>query len=176
MDACTLDVLDMKIGTDRPTPDAAHNFNGTLRLPPGTATVGNVTIGGIGVGTGLLTMSNTIFTVTNTITLNKTGEMTSYIDATPSGLDITNPGAGALSIDADATLTVSFRTPAERPHYGLAWPGDHVATLEAWRDPGDGRLVIDDAGLGGETAEIYEDAGVTYIGLPPPMGTMLQFM
>ena len=76
-------------------------------------------------------------------------------------------------MDPDATVTVRFLAPAAAlPHYGLAWAGDHVATLEAWES--DGRLVINDAGLGGETAEIFLTGGSTYVGLPPPRGSLFR--
>ena len=62
MDSCTLDVLDMKIGTDRPTPNPADNFNGTLRLPSGTATVGNAG--------GRFTLLTVISTVASLLSIN----------------------------------------------------------------------------------------------------------
>ena len=100
--------------------------------------------------------------------------MTNSVGEVSSGLDIVNPAAGALTVDPAARLAVRFLAPAAAlPHYGLAWAGDHVATLEAWE--GDGRLVIEDAGLGGKTAEIFLTGSTTYVGLPPARGTMFCF-
>jgi len=144
---------------------------GTVRLPPGTVTAGTVEIGSSdGLGFGLLTMSNTAFTVTNTLTLARTGDIEVDVGALPTGLNIDNADPGALSMHADATLTLRFFEPAaSQPHYGFRWAGNHADTLEPML--GDGRLVIEDTALA-RPAAIYTLQGDTYVGVPPPPGSL----
>ncbi|MFC1462949.1 hypothetical protein ACFLQU_05010, partial [Verrucomicrobiota bacterium] len=86
MTNCTIDTLAMSVGTDRG--NTTDNCKGYVYLPSGTVTAGDVTVGGTGIGTGVLTMSNTLFTVTNSITLKKTANVQISLGATPKGLDI----------------------------------------------------------------------------------------
>ncbi len=172
MDTCMLDVLSLEIGTDRPSPNAADNFNGTLRLGPGTAVIGNAVVGGIGAGVALWEMSNTVSSVTNSLVLNKTAQLVIHVGAgQPSGIHLTREDPGSLSINPAATITVRF---LEKPtqgglHYGLRLAGDWVSELT---DMG-GNLVIDSSGLP-EPAEIMLHQGDTYVGwMPPPAGTVI---
>ncbi len=152
--------------------NASAQPRGTLRLPSGAVTAGTVEIGAsLGTGFGLLETSNTVFAVTNTITLRKTAVVTNRIASVSSGLDIMPSGAGALTVDPAARLVLKFMEPAtSKPHYGLRWAGDHKTALDDMI--GDGRLVIDDAGLGRE-ATVFVTGGFTYVGLKPAGGTVL---
>jgi hypothetical protein len=91
-----------------------------------------------------------------------------------SGLMLANSADTALDL-ATATngaLRIAFREPsATRPHYGLAWAGDHKQTLLDMQ--ADGRLVVDSAGLVSTTASIFKQAGTTYVGIAPDNGLLL---
>jgi len=173
MTSCLIDATTIEVGrnTHASGPTGARP-RGTLRLPPGTVTAGSVIVGDDhSSGFGLLTLSNTAFTVTNTLTLARTGGIEVDIGALSTGLDIVNAAPGALAVDADATLTLRFLEPgAQQPHYGFRWDGNHATTLETMRT--DGRLMIEDAGLGGPSVVIYSLHGATFIGIPPPSGTL----
>jgi len=175
MDSCMIDAETITVGSDRyTTPAANHNIRGTLTLCPGTVVAEDVEIGStLGVGWGRVTTSNTIFTVTDSLALNKTAEVTTFVGSSSSGLDIVNPDGGAFTMADDATLTLRFLTvPDTLPHYGLRWAGNHVATLQGWLGESDGRLVVDSSGLP-RPAEVFHYQGATYIGVPPPPGSLI---
>ena len=173
MNSCNIDAHELLVAPDHlsAAPNAADDFRGTLRLPPGAMTTGNAVVGAsTNNGFGLLVLSNTVFTVTNSLAVNATAIITNSTGAVSSGIDITRADAGAFTVEAGAVITLTFLEPAASlPHHALRWAGNHVAELEAMVS--DGRIVIDDAGLG-KTASVYLKSGDSYVGLPPPAGTM----
>lgn len=175
MDECVFDIATMEIATgfgESALED--DNDRGVLSLPPGTGTVATATIGAhAGSGYGALILSNTHFTVTNSLTLNNTAEVTVNVTKLSSGINILNPAPEAFTIAENASLTVCFNTPdEENPFYGLRWKGDHEATIKAMI--ADGRLIVDDNGLGRKTS-VFVLEGTTYLGLPPYSGIMVMF-
>jgi len=175
MNTCAIDVQSLLLAPDAPTtPSATDMFQGELRLGPGAVTAGTSVIGATNnAGFGLLVTSNTTITVTNALTINKTGQLTLGIGSQSCGLVISNALNTALSL-ATATngaLRIAFRSaPAARPFYGLSWQGDHVAALQALQAAG--TLVVDSSGLAPKPATIFKTGGATYIGLPPPAGSL----
>jgi hypothetical protein len=178
MNSCAIDVQSLLLAPDHATtPLATDQYQGELRLCPGTALVATAVIGGsVNAGFGRLVLSNTTFTVTNSITINKTGQMTVNVGSQPSGLVISNAANSALSL-ATATngaLRIVFRAkPAASPFYGLAWAGDHVTAVQGLQ--ADGKLVVDSTGLAPKAAEIFKSGGFTYVGVPLPGGTSFVF-
>ena len=171
MDSCLIDSDIIAIGTERAAPLDTDNINGTVRLPVGEVVAGTVTVGGQGVGAALLACSNTTVTVTNSVAFNKTARVTLSVGAEAGGLVVERKAADALTIAEGARLTLNFTAPGtERPHYALRWLGNHAATLNSWLD--DGRMVIDDTGLG-RKATVFVSGAATYIGVPPSGGTVL---
>jgi hypothetical protein len=177
MDSCNLDIQSLLLAPDRATgPLATDKYQGELRLGPGTVTLGTGVIGATNnAGFGLLAMSNTTFTVTNTLTINRSGRVEISVASQPCGLVISNAADTALSL-ATATngaLRIAFRAPGAFPHYGLSWAGDHVSVLQALR--ADGRLAVDDAGVSPMAVEVFRWQGVTYVGLSLPPGSSFKF-
>jgi len=173
MDSCLLDMNTLTIAPGRGLDaESTDNERGELHLPPGTATVGTATIGAPdGVGHGLLSLSNTVVTVTNALTLNKTADIRIKVGATASGLALTHADPGTLSLDPEASLTVSFLEAPASPglHYGLRLPGDQSALLNGMI--GTGRLTIESPGLA-RPAIVFVAQGETYVGVPPPPGSL----
>ncbi len=105
MESCLLDVQTLKIGMDHYLypPLAGDNLQGALTLCPGLVTARTVQVGStVGSGWGRLSLSNTMFVVTNSFTLNKTGQMTIQLGAEPRGLDLdgifADTGIGSISV------------------------------------------------------------------------------
>ena len=68
MDSCYLECHELLIATGRLDAAATDNEKGEFWLPAGTAIVGNAVIGAVeGMGYGKLCLSNTLFTVTNSL-------------------------------------------------------------------------------------------------------------
>ncbi len=171
MTNCLIDAVNIEIGS---AGNADARSRGIMRLPAGIVTAGNVAIGDdLGNdGFGLLEMSNTVFTVTNAVALHRTGIVTNHIGTAASGFDITRDDPGAWNMHADARLTVRFSAPPDSlPHYGFRWAGDHVATLNTMIQAG--QVLVDDAGMMGPSAVVFSNQGATYIGVPPPSGTVI---
>ena len=170
MTNCSVDVRNVYVAPNYSL-NASAQPRGTLRLPPGTVKAGTVEVGAAtGAGFGLLVTSNTVVTITNSLAVRATGDVTNFVGAVPGGFDIARSAAGALTVESGATLTIRFMQPvATRPHYGLRWAGNQVATLTGLQSLG--KLVIDDSRLG-KRASIYFQSGYTYVGLPAGGGTM----
>jgi hypothetical protein len=163
MNACAVDAMSVRLAVTA-SPLANDLIKGELRLCPGTVTAGSVIVGAsAGTGYGLLDMSNTAFTVTNSLEIRQTGDLVARVGASGGGLTIENADPAALSISNGATLTVRFFQPAAGlPHVGLRWKGSHAAELQTLSD--DGRILIDASGLG-KPAAIVTSGGYTMIGL-----------
>jgi len=175
MDACFIDTHVLRIANDHADPSATDNLRGVVKLPHGSLKAGTAIIGAtLGQGYGQLHLSNTLFTVTGALTNRNTGAITIRIGAESTGLAVESASDAALVAEPDSTIQLIFTEPAaQQPHYGLRWDGDHGATLEGWLDASDGRLVVDDAGLGGPKAVVFRLQGATYIGVPPPPGSLI---
>ena len=164
MDSCDIDIVNLLVAPGLGMPEALGSDIGVLRLPPGTATVSTAVIGAVdGAGSGVLSFSNTVMSVTNAITIRATGSVTARIDTTPSGLAIANSDDEAFVVVPGGTLTLDFCAPhMVRPHYGFKWQGDHLASVLEMID--DGRIVIETTGLNREVDAFRRD-GATMIGL-----------
>ncbi len=77
-----------------------------------------------------------------------------------------------MSLDPAATLAVSFLQAPTGPglHYGLRLPGDQSALLNGMI--GTGRLTIESPGLA-RPAIVFVSQGETYVGVPPPPGSLI---
>ncbi len=168
MDLCNVDAQTILVAPND-SANASAQPRGTVRLPPGTVRAGTVVIGATaGDGFGLIEMSNTVFTVTNTLTIAKTGDIVVRVGNTSSGVDILRSDADAIAVDAAATLTLRFlEAPVAKPHYGLRWAGDHTGEVEAMLGS---RLLVDSSGLA-KPAEVFLFRGATFIGVKPSGGT-----
>jgi hypothetical protein len=178
MDSCALDIQSLLLAPDRATGSlATDKYQGELRLGPGTVTLGTGVVGAnTNAGFGLLAMSNTTFTVTDTLVINRSGRVEISVDSQPCGVVISNAAGSALSL-ATATngaIRIAFRAPyTVRPHYGLAWVGDHEQALKDLQ--ADGRLVVDSTGLAPKMAEVFLCNDVTYVGIQRPIGSVYRF-
>jgi hypothetical protein len=178
MTSCQIDATTLNIAPDRsPSPTNTDNLIGTLRLPPGNVVAGTVVVGGAtNSGVATLTLSNTIFAVTNAITLHKTARVTVNVGSQPCGLVISNAADTAFSMDTatNGALRIVFRAKAtSSPFYGLAWAGDHLAAVQALQ--ASNKLAVDSTGLAPKTAEIFKSGGFTYVGVPLPAGSSFVF-
>jgi hypothetical protein len=170
MAACSVDARNITIGSPT-SPLATDVVRGEVRLCPGTVTAGQVAVGATtGQGFGLLELSNTVVTVSEALSIRATGDVVARQGSASGGITV-EADAGGLVIAAGATLTLRFQQPAMAlPHYGLRWKGNHVTELEDMA--ADGRLVIDDAGLG-KDATLFVSGGYTCVGLANASGTVI---
>ena len=101
--------------------------------------------------------------------LNKTAALEINVGDETSGIDLTNAAPGALTIDGAATITVRFLEPPSHGslHYGLRLAGDRMTELTTMG----GNLVIDSSGLS-RPAAFFLHQGDTYVGIPPPPGSL----
>jgi hypothetical protein len=177
MDACAIDAQQIAIAPDRAAAQATDNFNGTLRLPPGNVVAGTVVVGGASnSGVATLTLSNTIFAVTNAITLHKTARVTVNVTTQSCGIVVNNAADTAFNMDTatNGALRIVFRAPpTTRPFYGLSWSGDHVAAVQGLQAAG--KLVTDNSGMAPRPVEIFKSGGFTYVGVPLPSGSAFTF-
>lgn len=164
MDGCLFDVQTLSIAPGfGALTQAGDDDRGVLSLPPGTGTVANATLGApAGLGYGKLILSNTLVTVTGSLTLNTTARAAIAVGTGSDALDIN----GTFS-DAGGSLAAAFLdTP---PVGGLIWAlrvaGDVRGTLQSMID--DGRLTATPAApTGFHIGLIYdEDEDVTLFAL-----------
>jgi hypothetical protein len=176
MSSCTVDVVSLVVAPNYST-NANANPRGTVKLPPGTVTAGTVEIGATnGLGFGLLTLSNTTVTVTNSITINKTGQIQVNVTTQSCGIVVNNAADTALNMDTatNGALRIVFHgPPTTRPFYGFSWVGDHVGALQGLQAAG--KLVTDNSGMAPRPVEIFKSGGFTYVGVPLPSGSSFMF-
>ncbi len=125
---------------------------------------------------GDLIMTGTHFRVGGNVTLDgyswaTRSKVITTVTGSPAGLDL---AAGSdLNIN-NGEIEITF---AEDPdnenevYWGLRWEGDKVAELEALET--DGKLTWDDSAIP-QTASIFASGGFTYVGIPPPAGTLIR--
>jgi|GEM_PF-5089586 len=174
MNSCAVDAQQLLIAPGSDTAAPTDDERGDLRLPPGSVVVGAGTVGAVdGTGYGRLQASNTTIVVTNGLAIRKTGRVTLYIGASSCGLVISNasPAALDMSLATNGALTIRFVQPPGQAglHYGFRWAGDHAAAIGGWM--ADGRIVVDDSGLGSKRASVFKTRGETFIGIPS-LGTV----
>jgi len=165
LDTFLLDAVDVRIGAvTRDPPNAAQ---GEVFLPSGEATFGTLTMGrsDSAASFGRLELNDTRVTVTDAATLHASAEVTINVAAgAASGLAL----PGLPTVEAGATVQLVFEAPPSHSglHYGLKVAGNVVDDLTAadW-------LSWDDSALS-RPAEVYHVAGETYVGIPPPAGSL----
>jgi hypothetical protein len=159
MESCFIDAQAIRIANDRTgtTPNVVDNQKGALYLPQGTVTAGVVEVGAnvaIG-GWGVLGLSNTMFVVTNRLTLNTTATNTIAVGASPSGLDV----QGAFA-DSNGNIRVSFlEAPAVATNWAIRIKGDAQTALNTM--VGAGRLTSTGSYPGQQAGVLY-DGTYTY--------------
>jgi len=166
MDSLMLNVNDMRIGVN--DGGSLTRLRADVWLPAGEATVGNVRVGNDqGVNDwGRLTMSNTVFDVTGSVNADANATITVRVSGDrASGLTL----AEWPDIHADASVHLVFLADPVHDglHYGLKIAGNVAEALQAadW-------LSVDDDALTGRKAAIYSQGGDTYVGIPPPPGSL----
>ena len=159
MDSCLLDVVNLQLAPGQTNAVAADNEIGELDLPTGTATVGTAVIGATaGVGYGKLSLSNTMFTVTNSLTLNATASNSISVGAVSKGLDVQG-----TFIDGGGKIRVNFLTdPAVgTTNWAIRIAGNAQSTLGAM--VGSGRLTSTNAFVdAAKKAGFIYDASANY--------------
>ncbi len=154
--------------------NASYQANGTISLPPGDATTANLTVGSTNTGSGVVTLNGTRLTVGGAATIAKTGVVTNHVYGASAGLAVTGGGGLLPAAPADSgKLHIVFHGPkpvGADPYWGLRLAGNHLAALQALETAG--KLAWDDDVVGGKV-EIFRHGGDTYVGIPPPGGTMI---
>ena len=160
MDACAIDTHGLRVAPDHLTeaPSSVDNLRGTMRLCTGTVTAGDVTVGAtLGAGYGILALSNTAFTVTNSFTLNKTGQMTIRLGGEPKGLDVD----GTFTDESTGTIAVHYlAAPTVATNWAIRIAGDAQSTLNAMI--GDSRLTSTGTYPGKKVGVLYDGAHTYY--------------
>jgi hypothetical protein len=170
MNACLIDVGTLKIAADHylHPPLAVDNLQGTLKLCSGVVTAGTVVVGStLGSGFGLLSLSNTMFTVTDSFTLNATASNSITLGADSRGLDV----QGTFT-DGGGKITVNFLVaPAlNTAIWAIRIKGDARATLNGMIDAG--RLTSTGTYPYKKVALRYDGiAGCTYYAMTDDAGT-----
>jgi len=182
----TLDVRDMReLFLSAPTVsigvgDAARTPKGDVYLGPGTAIVGDLTVGHENANASSiarLELNDTQLSVTNSLTAFAHAELTANVRANrASGFEL----PALPSMPDGATMTITFEAdPAHGDlHYGLKISGDVADALQDAlvvdpQDPQPGQwLIVDDDALTGNETTIFTSAGDTYVGIPPPAGSL----
>ncbi len=180
MTACDIVTAEFNVGTSNfdysSAPSEAGPVRGTVKLPPGGVQAGTLIIGRTAprdaVNWADLELNGTRVTITNAASVLESGLLTINIGGTASG----------LALLADATLTVDgqihvvFTTEPDSEnelHYGLSWEGDHAAALQAL--VAGNAITVDDTALS-QSVSVYVSHGVTYLGVPPPSGPVIQVL
>jgi hypothetical protein len=175
--------------------DGASPNYGEFRIGRGqgradTVTLGNGSAVDPATNLGLLDLNGMALSVTNRITLNRSGAVRATIRGASSGLFIENPDPAALQVNSLATLAagagVRFvfhdpdksrylprarATPETPVYWGLKWSGDHVAFLQDLVSKGQLDIALELTDL--HVPDLEEmiffapedgDTGATYIG------------
>lgn len=165
MDSFLLNVPIVVIGYDTGTRGA----QGVVYLPSGTALMGTVTLGRPTHATSYarLGLNDTVCTVTNTLTLNATAQITITVTGErSSGLEL--PGLPTVASGATLAITFQAKPTHSKIHYGLKVAGDVQSALSSapW-------LSWNDDALGARQASVFVYQGDTYVGVPAASGTVL---
>jgi len=164
MDGCDLDITTLNVGTHA-------NSYGYFRLPPGQAAAGTATVGATaGTKKGYVELNDTHFTVTGGLEIRHSGEVVVNVGGESSGILLAD--ASTLAILDDGVLRLVFgQAPTQAGvHYGLKWEGDKTGILQPLLDAG--RIELDISAIGGR-AGTFVSQGYTYLGIPPPPGSLI---
>ncbi len=169
MDSFFLSANTVQIGLDTGT----RGSLGQVNFPAGTAILGTVTMGRVTnpapqtASYARLDLSNTVCTVTNTLTLNATAQVTIKVTGErSSGLEL--PGLPTVASGATLAITFQAKPTHSKIHYGLKVAGDVQSALSSapW-------LSWNDDALGARQASVFVYQGNTYVGVPAASGTIL---
>jgi hypothetical protein len=174
MTNCFLDATDVFIGEFPADGPGEAGIRAEVHLPSGEATIGTLTMGGTLDGVldprfATLGLNDTVCTVTNWAAFGYMTVVTNNV-AGSRGSGLILPAMPAVS-NSNVRMDIVFQ---ENPthndeHFGLKIAGNQVAALQAATNTW---LSWDDTALTQE-AEIFYSLGYTYVGVPPPAGTML---
>jgi len=165
MDATTVSVGEQPSGT--------RGTKARVNFPSGMAIFGTVTMGRstnpapLNASYAILDLNDTVVTVTNTVTLQDSARITINVSSNrASGLELA--GLPAVSNGATVRVTSLARPAHGQLHYGLKVAGAVEADLQSapW-------LSWDDTALPpNRKASIFKLGAYTYVGLPPPAGSI----
>lgn len=164
-----------KIGANGPT---GHGF---VYLPAGTASIGNVNVGGARdsiYGEGELWLSNTVIVVSNSVLIGQTGLVTNQVNGLSSGLDLSSTNISLVASNATSAnmygrLFVNFRADpinAFKPYWGLKIKGNEIAFVQGLTNSLNVKVI--NTGLSpanqAKLGVYYNTAGdYTYLGVSP---------
>ena len=156
----------------------------------GTITLGNGSAADPATNLGLLDLNGMALSVTNRITVNRSGAIRATVRGTSAGLRVENPDSAALQGNIQATLAAGAgvrivfhdpdksrylprvrATPETPVYWGLRWAGDHVAFLRDLVAKGQLEIALEltDSRVPDLEEMVFfapedGDAGTTYIG------------
>ncbi len=148
----------------------------TVKLPAIDVSVARLQVGSSGLNsTGIVMLAGTRFGVTQSVALNAPtaaakSEILTTVSGTSGGLDL---ASGATLTVGNGLIHITFAassTDRTSFYWGLRWAGSKTAALQTLIN--DGKLTWDDSAVP-FTAQIHEDSTYTYIGTPPPRGTLM---
>jgi len=157
MTSISIDAISLSVATTSPV-----SGDGKIYLPSGSLSVGTLDIGGN--GSGLLDLYGTDTTVTNALTLGSGGTINVRPSEFGGGLSLTSDTV--VTIDPAGIIYLNFDEATSQ--YGMLWEGDHISTLEGYISGGE--IVIQ--GDYSTKVDLYKKVGDTYIGVPPPAGSI----
>jgi len=175
MDSMTLSAATFNIGIG----DSGQAPRGDVFLCPGEVVVGDLTLGHTGFNANSrarLVLDDTRFSVTNSFTGYSSTQIEINVRANrASGLEL--PALPAMTEGASMSITFEADPAHGQLHYGLKIAGNVAEALQdALVDPEDPQpdqwLSVDDEALTGTQATIFTVAGDTYLGVPPPPGSL----
>ncbi len=152
-------------------PTTSGSAIGEMSLPPGDASTVNLTVGSAYTGRGGLTLNGTRLAVSEATTIGANGIVSNRVGAASSGLVL--GAAATLDVASGGKIAIVFDGPkpgGSDPYWGLKLAGDQTTTLETLKTAG--KLTWNDAAVGGKV-QIYAYKGDSYVGIPPPCGTVL---
>ncbi|MFO7871324.1 MAG: hypothetical protein R6V03_07835 [Kiritimatiellia bacterium] len=158
MSSCIVDAADADVVIG----DATVQNDGSLKLPPGTATFGSLSIGDSN-KTGTLVLDRTFTTVNGNAAFNAGADITINVGAEDEIMIV----EGVSTFASGASIFIDFQVdPGEGVmHAGLKIKGDYVdelASVVTW----------DESELSDEVEIFKRPDGYTYVGIPPPKGTV----
>jgi hypothetical protein len=152
---------------------ATRGTKAQVNFPSGSAQIGTLIMGRptnpapINASYAILDLNDTIATVTNSAALNGTAQITINVSSNrASGLEL--PGLPVVSNGASVRVTFLAPPTHGQLHYGLKVAGNTMADLQgaAWLSWNDAALPPN------RKAAIFKMGAYTYVGLPPPAGSI----
>jgi len=170
MSNCHIDVSgSVFVGYSESFSSSDGNACTRLSLPPGDASAGDLIVG-LPIGTNVLVLNGTLFTVTNRMIVGQSGRVTNFVAGAASGINLA--GCASLSVSNGGVISILFVSPQTGgcgPYWGLRWDGDHRAELDAL--VGEGKLLLDKGPIWNAPV-VFCSRGATYVGYPPRGGTV----